>query len=176
MEAVIGNATVDISFEGTCLSCPAHMRMAGNAIYIVSHEHRVVIVRRLVNHPRFYKSMQHAAVEPSVFYEIRIDTAYIIILQRKLKRLFLLHNRGRCAQRTITAAEQKLHCLRVALIIKPADKINGVAADLLILMKPQVSSDCMIFDDNIACVWALLPIGSQSTNQVHLAQYWTAMD
>ncbi len=62
--------------------------------------------------------------------------------QFKCFDLFLFLWSGRCFHHAAGAvAQQEFHGFREALSIESADKINGIAALLLILMEPQVAPD-----------------------------------
>ena len=146
VEAVTGITAFCVALVGALTACSSFVCVSGNAMFIVANEDSVVVVGGFVDHSFMHEGGQHFSVYSSAVQKIGIHTPHIIILRWQLKRLFrfLFYWLGslNCAA---VIAEQEIDGLRKVHIIKSANKVNGVAADAFVLMKPQVSSDRNLF-------------------------------
>ena len=146
VEAVTGIAAFRIAFVGTLASCSSFVCVSGNAVFIVADKDSVVVIGGFINHSLMHKGVQHLPVYPSAVKQIRIYSPHIIIFRRKDERLRRLSlDRLGSLNCAAVISEQKIDGLRKVHVIKAADKVNGVAADAFVLMKPQVSSDRNLF-------------------------------
>ena len=146
VEAVTGIAAFRIAFVGALTACSSFVCVSGNAMFIVADEDGVVVIGGFIDHSLMHKGRKHLPVYSSAVKQIGIHTPHIIIFRRKCERLrrLSLYRLGslNCAA---VIAEQKIDGLRKVHVVKAADKVNGVAADAFVLMKPQVSSDRNLF-------------------------------
>ena len=60
--------------------------------------------------------------------------------QRERLRRFSFYGFG-SLEGAAVIAEQVIHRLRKVHVVKPSDKVHGIAADLLVLVVPQISSN-----------------------------------
>ena len=146
VEAVTGIAAFRIAFVGALTACSSFMSMTGNAVFIVTYEDGVVVVGGFVDHSFMHEGGQHLSVYSSAVKQISIHSPHIFILRRQFKRLlrFLLYRLG-LRKRVAVIAEQEIDGLREVHVIKSTDEVHGVAADALVLVEPQVSSDRNLF-------------------------------
>ena len=122
------------------------MSMTGNAMFIVADEDGVVVVGGFVDHSLMHKGGKHLPVYSSAVKQIGIHTPHIIIFRRKGERLRRLSlDRLGLRKRVAVIAEQEIDGLRKVHVIKSTDEVHGIAADALVLMKPQISSDRNLF-------------------------------
>ena len=116
--------------------------MCGIPLGIVSHEDRIVILCGFIDHSFMRKSIEHIPINTSVVHEVCIDSAHIIVLLRQHKRFCrFLFDRRRDGQNTGRAAQQIYHRFGIGFVIETADEVNGIAAFLFVLMKPEVSAN-----------------------------------
>ena len=123
---------------------PALVRMAGNAVLVVADKHGIVVLGGFVDHPLPHECVQHPAVNAALLQEVGIDTAYRVVFLRKYKFFcwLLLCCSALCwFFKARAAVQQKRHRLQIVQRIKSPHEINRVAADALVLMKPQITSD-----------------------------------
>ena len=146
VEAVTGIAAFRIAFVGALTACSSFVCVSGNAVFIVTYEDGVVVVCGFVDHSFMHKGRKHLPVYSSAVKQIGIHTPHIFILRRQFKRLRRLSlDRLGSLNYAAVIAEQEIDGLRKVHVVKAADKVNGVAADAFVLMKPQVSSDRNLF-------------------------------
>ena len=146
VEAVTGIAAFRVAFVGALTACSSFVCVSGNAMFIVADEDGVVVIGGFINHSLMHKGRKHLPVYSSAVKQIGIHTPHIIIFRRKGERLWRLSlDRLGLRKGAAVIAEQKIDGLRKVHVIKAADKVNGVAADAFILMKPQISSDRNLF-------------------------------
>ena len=83
------------------------------------------------------KGIEHVTVDAALIEQIRKDSPHIIVGLRKHKwlRLFIFNGRS-LDQFSLTTAEQIVDRFRIVLVIKATDKVDCVAALLLILVEP----------------------------------------
>ena len=141
VEAVLGITAVLIALEGAFGAGATFMGVNGLAALVEADEHSVVVRCGLVDHLPVNESGQHIPVDATLAQQVGVDPAHIVITLGQFKGLGLFHHRWRLAQRSKAATQQVFHRFGVALVIEPADEVNGVAADSFILMEPQVSTD-----------------------------------
>mgnify|MGYP004533983989 CR=1 FL=1 len=123
---------------------PALVRMARDSILVMADEHGVVVLGGFVDHPFPHERVQHLAVNAAVLQEVGVDAAYCVVSLRKQKFFcwFLLYcSVLRRFFKAGAAVQQKRHRLWIVHAIKSPHKINRVAADALILVKPHVPAD-----------------------------------
>ena len=146
VEAVTGIAAFRIAFVGALTACSSFVCVSGNAVFIVTYEDGVVVVGGFVDHSLMHKGGKHLSVYSSAVKQISIHSPHIFILRRQFKRLlrFLLYRLG-LRKRVVVIAEQEIDGLREVHVIKSTDEVHGVAADALVLVEPQVSSDRNLF-------------------------------
>ena len=76
VEAVTGIAAFRIAFVGALRVCSSFMCVTGDAMFIVTDEHSVVVVGGFVDHALMHKGGQYLSVYPSAVQKIRIHAAY----------------------------------------------------------------------------------------------------
>ena len=86
------------------------------------------------------KCVYYISVYTSAIHEIGIYSAHIVVSFRHFKRFWLFFN-YRCGLywRAAVTAEQICYCFGIRLIVKPTDKVNGIASDSLVLVIPKVT-------------------------------------
>ena len=146
VETVTRIAAYRIAFVFAVRARSAFMGMTGNAFFIITYEYGIVIVGRFIDHFFINKSREYLLVYPSAIKQICIYPPHIIVFRRKGERLWQLSldrlGLRRCA---VIVLKQVIDGLRIVHIIKMPSKVNGIAADAFVLMKPQVSSDRYLF-------------------------------
>ena len=140
VEAVTGIAAFRIAFVGALTACSSFVCVSGNAVFIVADKYGVVVVSGFIDHSLMHKGGQHLSVYSSAVKQISIHSPHIIIFRRNGERLWRL-SLDRLGLRKCAAVitEQKIDGLRKVHVIKSANKVYGVAADALVLVKPQIS-------------------------------------
>ena len=116
--------------------------MAWVSVLIVAYEHSVMMTFRFVQHFLSDKFLYYALIQSSRKQQISKHSPHIIILCRQNKGLFsfwrLMAERN---LRSCMTAKEHLHRITVTFMIESADKVNAVAALLLVLMEPKITSD-----------------------------------
>ena len=117
--------------------------MAGDAVFIRTHENRIVVIGVFIQQLLSCKVRHNAPVDIPVLDQIGIDPAHIGIGRRKDKglRRLLYPFLGRGINRSQLASQKHGHRLRIAEVIKPLHEADGVAAPLLGMIVPLVAAD-----------------------------------
>ena len=144
VEAVTGIAALHIEPEGFAEAVGAALvGMAGDAVFIRTHENRIVVIGVFIQQLLSCKVRHNAPVDIPVLDQIGIDPAHIGIGRRKDKglRRLLYPFFGRGINRSQLASQKHGHRLRIAEVIKPLHEADGVAAPLLGMIVPLVAAD-----------------------------------
>lgn len=142
VKGVLRLAAILIALVGALGTTSAFMRMTGHSIPVVTDEYGVVVRCGFIDHILLRKHIYHIPVKTTTAQQVRINTTRILVSLRKHKwfRRLPLH-RWRQRQCSSASVQQKFNCLRITLTHEAAHKVNGVAALVVILVKPQITSD-----------------------------------
>ena len=104
--------------------------MTRNSVHVITYKYGIMKISRFINHAFANKSIQHLSVDSAMMDEIGIDSAHIFILRRQRERLRRFSFYGFSSLEGVAVfAEQVIHRLRKVHVVKPSDKVHGVAAD-----------------------------------------------
>ena len=118
------------------------MCMAWISVLIVTNEHGIMMTFRFIQHFLSDKLLHNTFIKSSREQKIRKHSPHIIIFCRQNKRLFLLWRLITVSNpRSGMTAEEHLHRIAIAFVVESADKVNAVAALLLVLMEPEIAPD-----------------------------------
>ena len=144
MKAVFRNTACEVAFEVRHRRGGTLLRMARNAVRIVSDEYGVVVFDILINQPVAHKSCQHIAVYESLTDKIPVYAAHIGVLRRQCERqsFFLPWLAFRPTQfSSRVASKQTADGFGIGKSVKLSHEIDGTAADLLVLAVPFTAVD-----------------------------------
>ena len=144
---------------------PALMPMTGNAVFIESDEHGVVIFlcpipgsfTAFVDELLAHEGIEYLTVDTTLLQQVGIHTAHGLTLRRQhegLCRLRLLLLCRRVTSAEIIAEEQR-HSVRVAESIELLDEADGSAALLGGMVEPLTAAD----GDAVVAGKAFVPAG-----------------
>ena len=153
VKAVTRIAAFDISFVGTFTAGSSLVGMTRNSVHVITYKYGIMKIGRFIDHLLMHKGIQHITVDSAMMDEIGIDSAHIVAGFGQFKFCFSLCSmRGRitivlhkfiarigCSFKL--PAEQIFHRFCIRFVVIPADEVNGIAADLLVLVVPQISSN-----------------------------------
>ena len=144
MKAVFCNTACEVAFEIRHRRGGTLLRMARNAVRIVSDEHSVVVFGILINQPVPHKSCQHIAVYETLTDKIPVYTAHIGVLRRQCERqsCFLPWLVIRATQfRSCVASKQAADGFGIGKSVKLPHEIDGTTTDLFVLAVPFTAVD-----------------------------------
>ena len=144
VEAVAGIAALHIEPEGFAEAVGAALvGMAGDAVFIRTHENRIVVIGVFIQQLLSGKVRHNAPVDIPVLDQIGIDPAHIGIGRRKDKGFgrLIYPFLGRGIDRSHLTPQKHGHRLRIAEVIKALHEADGVAAPLLGMIVPLVAAD-----------------------------------
>lgn len=150
------------------------MRMAKNAVFILSGEHGVVIIGVLIERSCSGKVGDDRPVDLATLHEIRIDPAHILVGRGQDKglgrlRLFLF---GRWVYLPLLSAQQHGHRLREGEAVVFLHEVDGPAALAFGVVKPLSPPDGNALVRSQSLVPSggneLFPTAAQELFQVHL--------
>ena len=83
MKRELRSTAVLIALVAALRLCPALVRMAGNAVLVISDEHDVVVPGGFVDHPFTHERVQHLAVNAALPQEVGVDAVHCVVSLRK---------------------------------------------------------------------------------------------
>lgn len=142
VKGILRQAAVLIALVSALGTAAAFMRMARHSVLVVTDEYGVVVRCGFIDHILLRKHIYHIPIKATTAQQVRINPTHILVFLWEHKwfgRLPL--DRRRQRQRSSAAAQQKFDRLRIAFAHEAAHKIDGVAALMVILVKPQITSN-----------------------------------
>ena len=145
-----------VEFEGLALTVGAALlRVTGNAVFICSDEHGVVIFRILIERSRPREVGDDIPVDVPLLHKVGIHPAHIVVgeWQRKELLWFRVSFRRRPKSLSLLSAQQFCNCLlKGASVVHPYE-VDGVTALLRIMVEPLAAS----YGHTVICGQTLIP-------------------